>query len=99
MGSSPVEPPYPFPPKPLRPIPLRERVKLQHLQGGVICHFHDHDDDWMLEPGRGRRARAVLAARAKAAAAAEVVEPLLALILPPPLPRPVVKNFDHFSLH
>ncbi len=87
-------PSYPFPPKPLRPIPMRERVKLQHLQGGVICHFHDHDDDWMLEPGRGRRARAVLAARAKAA---EVVEPLLPLILPPPVPRPRVKNFDLFS--
>ena len=90
MGSS-----AELPPKPLRPIPMRERVKLQHLQGGVIDHFHDHDDDWMLEPGRGRRARAVLAARAKAAA--EVVEPLLPLILPPPLPRPRVKNFDLFS--
>ena len=77
---------------------MRERVKLQHLQGGVICHFHDHDDDWMLEPGRGRRARATLAARAKAAAdAVEPVIPLLALILPPPVPRPVVKNFDLFS--
>ena len=84
-------PSYPFPPKPLRPIPMRERVK---LQDGIHAHFHDHDDDWMLEPGRGRRARAVLAARAKAA---EVVEPLLPLILPPPLPRPAVKNFDLFS--
>ena len=88
----PPPPAYPFPPKPLRPIPMRERVK---LQDGIHAHFHDHDDDWMLEPGRGRRARAVLAARA--AAAAEVVEPLLPLILPPPLPRPRVKNFDLFS--
>ena len=70
---------------------MRERVK---LQDGIHAHFHDHDDDWMLEPGRGRRARATLAARAKAA---EVVEPLLALILPPPVPRPAVKNFDLFS--
>ena len=92
MGSSADLPAYPFPPKPLRPIPMRERVK---LQDGIIGHFHDHDDDWMLEPGRGRRARAVLAARA--AAAAEVVEPLLPLILPPPLPCPRVKNFDVFS--
>ncbi len=45
-------PSYPFPPKPARPIPLRERVK---LQDGIIGHFHDHDDDWMLE--RGRRTR------------------------------------------
>ena len=81
---------YPFPPKPLRPIPMRERVKLQN---GIIGHFHDHDDDWMLEPGRGRRARATLAARA----AAEVVEPAIPLVFPPPLPRPAVKNFDLFS--
>ncbi len=91
--TEPPLPSYPFPPKPLRPIPMRERVK---LQDGIHAHFHDHDDDWMLEPGRGRRARAVLAARA--AAAAEVVEPLLPLILPPPLPRPVVKSFDLFSV-
>ena len=94
VGSSAVEPPAcPSPPKPLRPIPLRERVK---LQDGIHGHFHDHDDDWMLEPGRGRRARATRAARA--AAAAEVVEPVLPLILPPPLPHPVVKNFDLFSV-
>ena len=83
-------PSYPFPPKPLRPIPMRERVK---LQDGIHGHFHDHDDDWMLEPGRGRRARATRAARA----AAEVVEVAIPLVFPPPLPRPAVKNFDLFS--
>ncbi len=45
------------PPKPLRPIPLRERVRLQGLHKGVIGHFHDHDDDYLLERGRSRRKR------------------------------------------
>ena len=40
---------YPFPPKPARPIPLRERLK---LQDGIHGHFHDHDDDWMHDPDR-----------------------------------------------
>ena len=84
VGSSADLAAYPFPPKPLRPIPMRERVKLQHLQSGVICHFHDHDDDWMLEPGRGRRARAVLAARAAAAVAASVPTPPPAAGAPDP---------------
>jgi len=42
-------PSYPFPPKAARPIPLRERVK---LQDGIHGHFHDHDDDWMIDPDR-----------------------------------------------
>ncbi len=41
MGSS-------SPPKPLRPIPLCERVK---LQDGIRGHFHDHDD-WKYDPDR-----------------------------------------------
>ena len=40
---------YPFPPKPLRPIPLHIRLK---LQDGIHGHFHDHDDDWMHDPDR-----------------------------------------------
>ncbi len=84
-------PSYPFPPKPLRPIPLRERLTLQSLHKGVIGHFHDHDDDYLLERGRGRRTR-------DTSAEADTVEPVLALILPPPLPRPAVKNFDLFSV-
>ncbi len=76
-----------YPPKPARPIPLRERVKLQN---GIIGHFHDHDDDWMLERGRGRRKR-------DAGAEAEVVEPAVPLDLPAPHPLPRVRNFDLFS--
>ena len=52
MGSSAELSAYPFPPKPLRPIPLHVRVK---LQDGIHGHFHDHDDDWMLEERRPRR--------------------------------------------
>jgi len=51
-GSRQTEPPllsYPFPPKPLRPIPLHIRVK---LQDGIHGHFHDHDDDWTIDPDR-----------------------------------------------
>ena len=51
-GSQQTEPPllsYPFPPKPLRPIPLHIRLK---LQDGIHGHFHDHDDDWMHDPDR-----------------------------------------------
>ncbi len=57
-GSRQTDPPlpsYPFPPKPLRPIPLRERLKLQSLHKGVIGHFHDHDDDYLLERGQRRK--------------------------------------------
>ena len=45
-GPEPALPSYPFPPKPLRPIPLHIRVK---LQDGI--HGHD-DDDWMIDPDR-----------------------------------------------
>jgi len=51
-GSRQTEPPlpsYPFPPKPLRPIPMHIRVK---LQDGIHGHFHDHDDDWKYDPDR-----------------------------------------------
>ena len=81
---APTEPPllsYPFPPKPLRPIPLRERVKLQN---GIIGHFHDHDDDWMLERGRGRRNREE---RAEEPEEIDLEAVRRALPPPPPLPR------------
>ena len=51
-GGPETEPPllsYPFPPKPLRPIPLHIRLK---LQDGIHGRFHDHDDDWMHDPDR-----------------------------------------------
>ena len=89
-GSRQSEPPllsYPFPPKPLRPIPLHIRVK---LQDGIHGHFHDHDDDWMLERGRGRRTR-------DTGAETEAVEPAVPLDIPVPRPLPRVKNFDLFS--
>ena len=94
MGSSTVEPPlpsYPFPPKPLRPIPLRERVK---LQDGVIGHFHDHDDDYLLEY-RARRRRCDAAAQEES----EGIDlEAVRKALPPPPPLPQLKNLDLFSL-
>ena len=38
--------------KPSHPLPTSVRVT---LQDGIHCHFHDHDDDWMLDPGRTDR--------------------------------------------
>ena len=81
---------YPFPPKPLRPIPLRERVKLQN---GIIGHFHDHDDDWMLERGRGRRKPDTRAEEPE-----EIDLEAVRRALPPPPPAPRVRNFDLFSV-
>ena len=49
--STPAPAPPRDPPKPAYPLPLRERLRLQKLQGGVICHFHDHDDDALMEAG------------------------------------------------
>ena len=81
-------PSYPFPPKPLRPIPLRERVRLQHLNKGVIGHFHDHDDDYLLE----RRARR----RDEEPEGIDLEAILRSLPPPPPVPR--LRNLDLFSL-
>ena len=84
MGSSASPPPpawHDDPPKPARPIPLRERVK---LQDGVIGHFHDHDDDYLLE----RRSRRKRAPKPEGPEGFDWEAFFKALtLLPPPLPR------------
>ena len=79
-------PSYPFPPKPLRPIPMRERVKLQ--DGTSVTSA--------TTTTTGCGSAAAAAARA-ARAEADAVEVAIPLFIPPPLPRPAVKNFDLFS--
>ncbi len=63
---------------------------MQALQKGVIGHFHDHDDDWMLEGGRGRRTR-------DTSEDIDVVAVAVPLDTPAPRGYPKVRNFDLFS--
>ena len=69
------------PPKPARPIPLRERVK---LQDGIHGHFHDHDDDYLLEYHARRRN---LDLRDDEPEEIDLEAVRRALPPPPPLPR------------
>ncbi len=81
------------PPKPARPIPLRERVKLQSLHKGVIGHFHDHDDDYLLERRQRRQRDDAYAAELDEQRDREAVRKA-----PPPPPLPRSKDLCIISL-